>query len=70
MDGLASVYLKVAKQCGVKTTICHSHITRPEYSVKGIIKKILRKILGNIAIIDSLVQVKREDIYMEIILIN
>lgn len=43
MDGLASIYLKIAKQYGVKTTICHSHITRPEYSVKGLIKKILRK---------------------------
>lgn len=43
MDGLASIYLKVAKECGVKTTICHSHITSPELSFKGIIKGFLKR---------------------------
>lgn len=42
MDGLASIYLKIAKKCGVKTTICHSHITNAERNFKGIIKRILK----------------------------
>lgn len=42
MDGLASVYLKIAKQCGVKTTIAHSHITSAEKSLKGLIKRLLK----------------------------
>lgn len=43
MDGLASIYLKIAKECGIKRIICHSHITNAEYSLKGIIKRILRR---------------------------
>lgn len=43
MDGLASIYLSVAKQCGIKTTICHSHITQAENSFKGLLKRCLRK---------------------------
>lgn len=42
MDGLASIYLKVAKKCGVKTTIAHSHITSAEKSFKGFIKRLLK----------------------------
>lgn len=42
MDGLASIYLKIAKECGVNTTICHSHITSPENSLKGFIKMLLK----------------------------
>ena len=43
MDGLASIYLKIAKECNVKTTICHSHITSSEYSLKGCIKGFLKR---------------------------
>lgn len=43
MDGLASVYLKVAKACGVSVTMSHSHITSAEHSLKGLIKRILRR---------------------------
>lgn len=42
MDGLARIYLKIAKKQGVKTTICHSHITSSEHSIKGILKSILK----------------------------
>lgn len=42
MDGLASIYLKIAKECGVKTTICHSHITNAENNLKGFIKRIIK----------------------------
>lgn len=43
MEGLASIYLKEAKKAGVKVTIAHSHITSAERSLKGLIKRILRK---------------------------
>lgn len=43
MDGLASVYFKVAKRCGVQVTMSHSHITSAERSLKGLIKRILRR---------------------------
>ncbi len=43
MEGLASVYLKAAKKAGVRTTIAHAHITSAERSLKGLIKRILRK---------------------------
>ena len=42
MDGLASIYLKIAKKNNVKFAIMHSHITNSEHSLKGIVKKILR----------------------------
>lgn len=42
MDGLAGIYLKIAKKCGVKVTIAHSHITSAEHSLKGLIKRLLR----------------------------
>lgn len=43
MDGLAKIYLKIAKKNGVKTTICHSHVTNPGNSLKGLIKRLLKK---------------------------
>lgn len=43
MEGLASIYLKAAKKAGVKTTIAHSHITSAERSLKGLVKRFLRK---------------------------
>ncbi len=43
MEGLASIYLKAAKKAGVRTTIAHSHITSAEHSLKGLIKRLLRK---------------------------
>lgn len=43
MDGLASIYLKVAKLCKVKYTIAHSHITSSEHSIKGLLKRILKR---------------------------
>ena len=43
MEGLASIYLKEAKKAGVKWTIAHSHITSAERSLKGLIKRVLRK---------------------------
>ena len=42
MDGLARIYLSVAKKWG-RTTIAHSHITSSEHSLKGLVKRILRK---------------------------
>lgn len=42
MDGLASIYLRAAKKYGY-ITICHSHITSSEKSLKGVVKRILRK---------------------------
>lgn len=47
MDGLASIYLRVAKKEGVHCTIAHSHITSSERSIKGIIKKSLRIGINN-----------------------
>lgn len=43
MEGLASIYLKAAKKAGVKTTIAHSHITSAEKSLKGLVKRFLRR---------------------------
>lgn len=43
MDGLAGIYLKIAKECGVPVTIAHSHITSSEKSLKGLIKRLLRR---------------------------
>ena len=42
MEGLGSIYMRIAKQNGVKHIIAHSHITRPEKSIKGLIKRVLR----------------------------
>ncbi|MBR6728322.1 MAG: glycosyltransferase family 1 protein [Clostridia bacterium] len=42
MDGLASIYLKAAKKCGVSVTMSHSHITSAERSLKGLVKRVLR----------------------------
>lgn len=42
MDGLASIYLRIAKKSGVNTTICHSHTTGHEKSLKGIVKSVLK----------------------------
>ncbi len=49
MDGLASIYLRVAKRCGVKTTIAHAHITNAESSLKGLIKRLLKKNISKYA---------------------
>lgn len=46
MDGLAKFYMKTAKKEGIKYTIMHSHITNSEKSIKGLLKKFLRKGLG------------------------
>ncbi len=43
MDGLASIYLKIAKECGVSVTMAHSHITSAERSLKGLVKRFLRR---------------------------
>ena len=43
MDGLASIYLKEAKKAGVPLTIAHSHITSAEHSLKGLVKRFLRR---------------------------
>ena len=43
MEGLAGIYLKAAKKAGVRTTIAHSHITSAERSLKGLVKRILRR---------------------------
>lgn len=43
MEGLASIYLKAAKKSGVRTTIAHAHITSAERSLKGLVKRFLRK---------------------------
>lgn len=49
MDGLASIYLKVAKKFGVKTTIAHAHITSAERSIKGLLKRLLKKKISKYA---------------------
>lgn len=49
MDGLAAIYLKVAKKYGVKTTIAHAHITSAEKSLKGYLKRLLRKKISKYA---------------------
>ena len=43
MEGLAGIYLKAAKKAGVRTTIAHSHITSAERSLKGLVKRFLRR---------------------------
>ncbi|MCM1225190.1 MAG: glycosyltransferase, partial [Lachnospiraceae bacterium] len=49
MDGLASIYFKVAKKCGIKSTIAHAHITSSEKSLKGFIKRLLKKNISKYA---------------------
>ena len=43
MDGLAAIYMRSAKKNGIKTTIAHAHITSAERSLKGLVKRFLRK---------------------------
>lgn len=49
MDGLAPIYLKIAKTCGMKCTIAHSHIDHSEKTFKGVIKSLLRRNISKYA---------------------
>ncbi len=49
MDGLAAIYMRSAKKNGIKTTIAHAHITSAERSLKGLVKRFLRKKISKYA---------------------
>ena len=43
MDGLAGIYLRIAKEEGIPVTIMHSHVTSVEKNLKGAIKNLIHR---------------------------